>query len=188
MIVVKPKTTSSQKDFTIKETDTKVLSSAVTQSSSTRVVSGVFDVQSTDGSTQLDQPLEICLQAEDGAEDGCLGYIDETKNPPEWKCEDDCLDKTGGFLCGKTSHLTNFAILLGGGGVGNGCGSSYMYFTGHSLGDSLTTLFVILLVLATATCIVLFGLSRWGRPLVLGREALRVYNIRTGTGGSHVEL
>ena len=42
-----------------------------------------------------------------------LGYLDETKNPPEWKVEDGnikvCGDK-GDLVCGKTDHLTTFMI------------------------------------------------------------------------------
>jgi len=45
---------------------------------------------------------------------GCLGYIDESVNPPKWVCEDPCLRRDGNTVCGKTDHFTSFAILLNG--------------------------------------------------------------------------
>lgn len=83
----------------------------------------------------FDEPMSVCLQhAEAGDVDlnnHCLGFLDEGQDPPEWKCEDSCLEDVGdNWLCGKTDHLTNFAILLGGEG-GSSCdeddeGSSYV--------------------------------------------------------------
>ena len=41
----------------------------------------------------------------------CLGYLDETRNPPEWKCQDSALKKdSGGYLCGTTDHFTIFTL------------------------------------------------------------------------------
>jgi hypothetical protein len=41
----------------------------------------------------------------------CLAYIDESKSPPEWKCEDASMIRdSGGYLCGTTNHFTIFAL------------------------------------------------------------------------------
>ena len=76
--------------------------------------------------TQLDSPLTICLALPNNTKKDkrvCLSYYDERKN--DWRCEDDCLTTVGNnaaagetkrenLLCGQTSHLTNFALLLKG--------------------------------------------------------------------------
>ena len=80
--------------------------------------------------TELEAPLTICFAANKTKGNQCLGYFDEKKS--KWKCEDKCLlrSKKDKSLCGQTSHLTNFALLLrstgGGGGGAEGddpCGS-----------------------------------------------------------------
>ena len=73
--------------------------------------------------TKFSDPLTICLESSDSNEDECLGYYDTEKK--EWICEDDCPEKDGGLVCGKTDHLTSFALLLQGGGNNGGkCDSS----------------------------------------------------------------
>jgi hypothetical protein len=78
--------------------------------------------------TQLDSPLTICLALPNSTKKDkrvCLSYYDE--HAARWRCEDKCLtnfpqidsNSTGGgtkesLLCGKTDHLTNFALLLTG--------------------------------------------------------------------------
>lgn len=70
--------------------------------------------------------LELCVDVKAGTprEGACLAYFDETTS--KWQCQDDCLEKkTMGSretLCGTTDHLTNFAILLSGGGSNSKCG------------------------------------------------------------------
>jgi hypothetical protein len=62
--------------------------------------------------TVLDAPLVVCFTPSvEKNKRQCLSYYDEKK--AKWKCEDKCLTKTkDGSLCGKTDHLTNFALLL----------------------------------------------------------------------------
>lgn len=85
-----------------------------------RAISDVYDA-GPDGAT-FDVDATLCLTVRgDDTEGACLGYLDETTDPPEWKCEDPCVEKTGGgTICGTTDHFTNFAVLLGGGG-GEAC-------------------------------------------------------------------
>ena len=88
--------------------------------------------------TQLDSPLIICLALPNTTKKGvkvCLSFYDERKD--KWTCEDECLTtvatkgtnasdagaKTESFLCGQTSHLTNFALLLTGGEGADPCQS-----------------------------------------------------------------
>jgi hypothetical protein len=62
--------------------------------------------------------IEICLlvnSTETQNKRTCLSFIDTSVNPPEWKCQDECLIQVSpSFWCGKTSHFTNFAVLLTG--------------------------------------------------------------------------
>jgi hypothetical protein len=54
-----------------------------------------------------------------------LSYFDEASG--EWKCQDPCLDESSNnTFCGKTDHLTSFAILLDASGSGGSskCGDS----------------------------------------------------------------
>lgn len=82
---------------------------------------------------------ELCFALHsDVDDDSCLGYIDESKSPPEWVCEDSCLEVSDGMACGTTDHFTNFAILLDGGGNAgfDPCASSSSdYVTGEWWGD-----------------------------------------------------
>ena len=76
--------------------------------------------------TRLDSDLTICLRQENGTKKterrACLSYYDERKG--KWICEDSCLATTkDGLLCGKTGHLTNFALLLTGGSNLDSCQS-----------------------------------------------------------------
>jgi hypothetical protein len=84
----------------------------------------------------------------------CLSYLDESSNPPKWKCVDECLQKKDGLLCGYTDHFTSFAVLLGGstGGGGGGCGSSdggtsvLVYLSAAAIGAALVVIFVVIAV------------------------------------------
>jgi len=102
------------------------------------VVSAVVDVRLLDGGNAPE--TEICLTVSSRVnDDSCLAFIDESKNPPEWRCEDSCLDydSDSSVACGTTDHFTNFAILLDGGSAGGDpCGSSTNDFiTGVWWGD-----------------------------------------------------
>ena len=77
--------------------------------------------------TNLPTPMEICLDKDFAGKVSnllllfaisnlgmkkrdCLGFFNETSR--EWQCEDDCPITRNNELCGKTDHLTNFAMLL----------------------------------------------------------------------------
>merc|ERR1712137_1106909 len=113
---------------------------------------------------------------------GCLGYLDETLNPPEWTCEDPCVEERDGFLCGVTNHFTNFALLLEGevNGKSGGCSSfSGDFITGSYIGDLLLSMaFVILaiiVVLFVWTCLTHFPPLQ---KFVFGKEGARIKHVR----------
>jgi hypothetical protein len=83
----------------------------------------VSDVYDFGPSLKFAEPATVCVTRlkDPGQQPVCLGYLDETANPPVWKCEDECLKERGDLLCGETSHFTNFAILLGGMQSGGKC-------------------------------------------------------------------
>jgi hypothetical protein len=39
------------------------------------------------------------------------GLLDIGRNPPEWSCEDECIERVGGGLCGNTGHF--ITVLVG---------------------------------------------------------------------------
>ena len=146
-----------------------------------RLVSPVFNVLIDDGSTtQLSRDIEICIEVERGVEEDevCLGFIDESVDPPEWKCEDECPEKKGSQICGKTGHATNFGVLLGGAGGGDSCGSSYLYFTGDATWDSITILLCILLMICIVIAVILVSMTAAGDRVVYGRERRNIHKIR----------
>ncbi len=61
------------------------------------------------------KPVEVCLEqrGDDKSDSLCLGFFNDASD--QWECEDACLEKKGGLLCGSTDHFTNFALLLSGG-------------------------------------------------------------------------
>jgi hypothetical protein len=103
----------------------------------TEIVSTVFDLSFSD-SIVSDFSVKLCFSA-NTTKNVCLGYLDESVSPFEWKCENECLVKNrNGQLCGDTSHFTNFALLFTGSiGDGNGgdCQSNSVYITGSFNGD-----------------------------------------------------
>ena len=91
------------------------------------VSSTIVDVTVFDSSgqpvTDFDEDVEICFSTSQyGSDDVCLGFFTKAGT---WKCEDYCLEEDNGQLCGGSSHLTNFALLLSGeAGSSSRCGSS----------------------------------------------------------------
>ncbi|MGV3624164.1 MAG: hypothetical protein ACO1OB_25325 [Archangium sp.] len=65
---------------------------------------------------------EVCVAVAPGTDAGaaCLAYFEEGRG--RWVCEDECLAAgSDGKVCGKTSHFTNFAILLDGASQSRTC-------------------------------------------------------------------
>ena len=97
-----------------------------------------------------------------------------------WQCQDVCLKSTNlGVLCGTTPHLTNFAILLGGGG-GSGrredpCLDGELYIEGsfntHIIILACVTGFVLLCCLGV---ILFFSCTPIGTRLLYGPEGMRI--------------
>lgn len=123
------------------------------------VQSDVVDITLIDTSvgvdvTKLDEDIEICLSngnSTNKKNDLCLGYYDTLSNT--WVCEDECLEENEvGEFCGKTDHLTSFALLLGSdsnGGGGGGCDSSgqtFDIYTWLSLSFAACACCIVLLV------------------------------------------
>ena len=116
------------------------------------VVSDIFDVSLANPNAVLGGDVEICLKAKTKRENLCLGYLDESKSPPKWECEDRCLQiDDNGLICGETDHFTNFALLLDGNGSGSfDCGDDVDgWITNSWVGD------FILIISCFAFCIVL---------------------------------
>ena len=121
--------------------------------------SGIISVEMFDENgnpiTQFDEAFEICIRApREKQNDFCLGFFDESNF--DWECEDECPDEISRgdteLMCGKTNHLTNFALLLNGkDGNGNDCDSfEGDFITGSAYGD----LILFLSFLAGAVCCV----------------------------------
>ena len=90
---------------------------------------------------QPNEPISICFEVTSAQtrdkEDLCLGSF--SPNTGLWSCDDPCLQQEDNLLCGTVDHLTNFALLLSGGGGKNGnCGSgTFDYIAGSAWADLL---------------------------------------------------
>lgn len=99
--------------------DTQFRSDASSDVGTTVIAIELFD-DNGNPITQLDEPLTICLEADSlpglDSDQMCLSFYDEEEQA--WLCEDNNLMDSGdNQLCGTTPHLTNFALLLSGGGA-----------------------------------------------------------------------
>jgi hypothetical protein len=153
-----------------------------------QIVSKIYDVSFAGGQYYEDFSVQLCFTV-NTTRDACLGYLDESVSPPKWKCEDECLQRSSsGQVCGDTSHFTNFAILLGGGGSGgNACESYNTYVTGSFNGDLALCLACagvccccfIFVYLCTSTAV--------GRRTFIGREGSRVRKMRKAVSHNFTE-
>ena len=104
---------------------------SATMVSNVRLGSLAIDVTLANGTSQLSSPAQLCFSTNERTSyrSACLGYIDSSGR---WQCEDKCLSMSNSTqICGSTSHFTNFAVLLSGGG-GRQCNP---YITGSWQGD-----------------------------------------------------
>ena len=116
--------------------------------------------------TKFSEPLTICLESSDSNEDECLGYYDTEKK--EWICEDDCPEKEdGGLVCGKTDHLTSFALLLNGGGAG--CEDEYQYLYSY-LSIAFVGVGIIMVIIAIILIELYYMNLRRARHIELNRR------------------
>ena len=150
----------------------------INQSDTSDIVSFIVDFQLSDGSTDLGGDVEVCFESNHNSNDNlCLGYLDESLNPPEWICQDHCLQKNSdGLICGNTDHFTNFALLLSGSGNKGNCGDDGDYWiTGSGLGDFYLVLSCALFCLIVAVIFVYIVLNSKNLQLCLmGREGMRI--------------
>ena len=149
----------------------------INQSDTSDIVSFIVDFQLSDGSTDLGGDVEICFESNHNSNDNlCLGYLDESLNPPEWICQDHCLQKNSdGLICGNTDHFTNFALLLSGSGNNANCGDEDYWITGSGLGDFYLVLSCALFCLIVALIFICVVLNNKNLQLCLmGREGMRI--------------
>ena len=150
----------------------------INQSDTSDIVSFIVDFQLSDGSTDLGGDVEVCFESNHNSNDNlCLGYLDESLNPPEWICQDHCLQKNSdGLICGNTDHFTNFALLLSGSGNNGNCGDDEDYWiTGSGLGDFYLVLSCALFCLIVALIFICVVLNSKNLQLCLmGREGMRI--------------
>ena len=162
----------------------------------TSITSSVVDIHLI-GDLEV-KDLTVCLATNStDTNNYCLGYLDESENPPQWKCEDQCLKQQAksntadennnnnnnngtniNYLCGKTTHLTNFAILFEGIAKG-GCGKkNEEYVTGSVENDLILSASVAGFVILCAFFILILYCFTPMRKYFMGKEGWRVYELR----------
>ena len=128
----------------------------------------------------------ICLRinSTQSNEKQCLSFIDTSVNPPEWKCQDECLVQVSpSFWCGETDHFTNFAVLFRGGSNPNDrineCDESSYYIFGVWYWDSLLALLLAatILVIAIVFIVVVINLTPINK-IFLGKSQARISSLR----------
>jgi len=88
------------------------------------------------------------------------------------------------LLCGTTSHLTNFAILLGGGGgtgrIDDPCLANHLYLM-HSFNKHMIVLSCVTgsVLIAWLLFIVYVSCTKSGKKLLYGTEGYRVRQARS---------
>ena len=145
------------------------------------VVSLVLDVTPTDAYQPGDEAVLCFAVTEELQDDSCLGFINEEKNPPEWECEDSCIEEDSGRACGTTRHFTNFAILLDGGKYGGAtCTSTEEDFIFDEWWQDL--LLALALVLFVGCCLIVLAAllcTPVGARLLYGEEGTRIRRARS---------
>lgn len=155
------------------------------------VASAIVDITVVGNDGKEKQPnglLELCLRiynSTDADKKLCLSYIDESVNPPEWKCQDECLTQISPtFWCGKTNHLTNFAVLLTGRNDQNkrlkDCSDNGEYYIfGYWIYDAILALGIAgIVVLIAVVLILVVVLIKPIDEAVRGKSNTRVQKLR----------
>jgi len=111
--------------------------------------------------TQLTDDIVICLEQEGDIDDNaCLSFFNERTN--KWECEDNCLERNGNQFCGRTDHLTSFALLLdGSGGGSSGCSSSSIDYLITWLSCGAIVLAIIIVAVAVLANETRFQYFHW---------------------------
>ena len=131
----------------------------------------------SDTNVQPDSEIELCFEvdAKEQKLDLCLAYLDPDER---WECEDKCLKRKGKKLCGKTDHLTNFAILLL--GNGDGCGDEDNFMLGDAKSDGILIACIVgavWVILIVGALILQSGLFT---RTFYGKEGYRIKKLRSG--------
>lgn len=167
-------------------------------SSEENVISDIIEISliGPDGNVlpanDFEEPVTICFQVDSQAD--CLGYRNSAVE--QWDCVDECLETskngTGYVQCGKTTHFTQFALLLTGAQGNSKCGSNSIFITGSGTGDailvSLVSGCIICAILACVVCvnylaknyrsigILVYGEE--GRRIIITRESAKNWRSR----------
>jgi len=145
------------------------------------VASPIINVTLADGGTgPLGGKVEICLKAFDTSRQHCLGFLDESRDPPEWRCEDRCVHLNKGLKCGNTGHFTAFALLLTIELPGRDpCSAFTGYVTGSPYGDLILILSTVALMVCVCVCLCVAVTNiPYVRMLLLGSEGDRIARSR----------
>ena len=123
-----------------------------------------------------------------GDGDICLGFWNERRSPPRWECEDPCLernDEDQNQICGRTTHFTNFALLLQNGyGKDSDCGRVYDFITGTYWGDLILVASCIGFIFCVCLVVVFMTWTGVGNRCLRGSEGSRVQRLRDRMSGS----
>ena len=177
--------TSSSQTVEVTLPPSSVSSEAVLSITETRlptesnIMTPVIDISlfSSTGEVQPIASIEICFQLE--AQKGqCLGFLNDAQKPPVWECEDRCLQTKGNFRCGKTDHLTNFAILLTGGTGDGGCGDDTDFMLENEKQDGILIASIVAAIWLVLLVCVLFLMTPQGRKVLYGKEGHRIAQLR----------
>jgi len=145
--------------------------------------SNVVDISAFTVRGRMVEPVgtvEICLESTSDDSDQCLGFLDTSVEPVEWRCEDKCPKKRGRTFCGETDHFTNFALLLGSVGADE-CesGASDELIFDEAWKDGVLVASVAVGICCICLVIlVLLVLVPGADRLVYGREGMRVRTLR----------
>ena len=149
-----------------------------TYTTDSKIRSDVLTIKIFDSSgnpiTNFSESIEICFNstAIDNEEDYCLSY--ESKENGNWECEDSCLKKSSDHFCGKTNHLTNFALLFDIGNSGD-CGESD--FTIAWIALAFCIFAILLCIFATVIYEIRMRIQRYQRDMKMNRMIDKVQKV-----------
>ena len=154
----------------------------ISQSNTEDIKSIILSVRLEDNLTLLGETVEICIEPnQDNADedDLCLGFLDESLQPPEWICEDsELVEKFNGLFCGNTNHFTNFALLLDGGN-NDDCDDSCDWVTRNSWGDFILIMSCFLFCVLFGIVFILLARLDPAKRLIYGEEGMRISTARS---------
>jgi hypothetical protein len=141
------------------------------------LLSNILEINLLSGS--FDGTAQLCFDANQDYETSqiCLGFLDESVNPPIWKCEDKCLSSTNDLWCGTTTHFTNFAILLTG-NTYQDCDSTWDYIISQDADLVLLGCLVVLVWILLLMFVCFIWATPLGQQIFYGKEGYRILKLR----------